>query len=149
MERAVWPWIFAKQRRLRFQRRRGALERAKMMEFHETAPSSRLAATCVDGRNCWLEKALGYPVSSGSASRLCQYRSHPPFNISQERIHLIPLGLKEGFHQGMSGLEGTLFEKIQADILGKIVEIGFRQVHCGNLSRFIGLSILDPAQEKA
>lgn len=49
----------------------------------------------------------------------------------------------------MSGLEGTLFKNIQTGLLGEVLESGFGQVHCGDLSCFVGLVVLDPAQEKA
>jgi hypothetical protein len=49
----------------------------------------------------------------------------------------------------MSGMEGTIFEKIQTGLLGEVLESGFGQVHRSDLSRFVGLAVLDPAQEKA
>lgn len=59
------------------------------------------------------------------------------------------MGPKEGPHHCMSGLEGTIFEKIQTGLLGEVLESGFGQVHRSDLSRFVGLAVLDPAQEKA
>jgi hypothetical protein len=70
--------------------------------------------------------------------------------LGQERIHLVPLSLQERPHQGVSCLEGALFEGIQTGLLGEATQLRLGQVHGGELGHLVGmLFVFDPTQEEA